>query len=141
MQGTFSILSILSTFILGTYVVPSFETSFEGVVSTEEQSIDNQMLGWTIFVKAENEILAKSYLDSVGHYHLSFYPNQHKVFDFYISNGKTDTTFLKSYTSFGSDYTAWNIKLPLEPEKKRRSNHLSEMPKYGPGVSDHLFAK
>lgn len=118
MRRTVTILTLLTTFGLTAFFVPSNRLYLSGTVYSNDPKIADQLVGLYIFVKADNEIITGGYVDTVGHDDISFIPGDQSSFDFFVTSLGIDTTFLKSYTHFESDRMIWDIKLPNEPKKK-----------------------
>ncbi|MCB0791442.1 MAG: hypothetical protein H6595_08335 [Flavobacteriales bacterium] len=108
----------MTTLGLTSFVVPSNRLYLSGTVYSDDPKIADQLVGLYIFVKADNEIITGDYVDTAGHYDISFIPGDQTSFDFYVTTLGIDTTFLKSFIQFDSDKMTWDIKLPNEPKKK-----------------------
>ena len=68
--------------------------------------------GLSLFVKANERIIASTDVDSLGQYEISFILDQQPSFDFFFAGSGQDTTFIKSFTEFESDLMTWDIELP-----------------------------
>lgn len=67
-----------------------------------------------VFVKGDNEVLAKTITDDKGNFDLIFTPKKEKSFDFYCNGVGIDTMFIASVTTFESDTSEMTFYIPVK---------------------------
>jgi len=101
----------------------------------------------SIFVKANNQVLAKTFTDGKGNFELTFTPDKEKSFDFFCNGVGVDTLLVGSVRKFESDTPELTFYIPA----LRKKNTLGQVicPKckkadtvykiiYGDGIPDHF---
>ncbi len=111
---TFIIISLL-IFITTTSFL-TVEVKVSGKVYSDNIEFNKEIVGIELFVKYEDNIIAKTFIDKMGNYEVTMnvgLSNQLKnTYDFYFTSIGSDTCFIKAFLQFNGEEMTWNIKLP-----------------------------
>jgi hypothetical protein len=104
------LIVVVALFAIG--AAPTIRLYLSGSVRFKDQHKASKVEGLYLFVKADRQVLASTYVDAKGQYAISFVPVRQPSFDFYYAGLGHDTTFIRSFKKFESDVMTWDIVLP-----------------------------
>ncbi len=110
-------LAILLSLALTSFLALSNSLYLSGTLyfSDKQPYADAAIL--TIFIKADNKVIASDNVDKEGHYKINFIAGNETSFDLYVTGFGMDTLFIKSFTGFDSDNVTFDISFPISYKK------------------------